>query len=33
MIAGVHDNPLGAEAAVNADVTSEILVDGFGHKG
>src|SRR5260370_38205006 len=33
MIAGVHDNPLGAEPAVNIDITSEILVDGFGHKG
>jgi hypothetical protein len=33
MIAGADDNPLGAEPAVNIDITSEIPVDGFGHKG
>ena len=33
MIAGMHDNPLGAEAAVNIDIASQVLVDGFGHKG
>src|SRR5271155_157453 len=33
MVAGVNDNPLGAEPAVDIDIAFEILVDGFGHKG